>query len=411
VSCNFKPEKIFLKQMTTTAYPEIILKKGREEALLRGHPWVFSGAIAAIKGNPGMGDIVLARNAAGEPLALGFFNPQTDIAFRALTRRCEENISEYFWQSRLQAARRLRQKIIGEQTNAYRLINAEGDGFPGLIVDVYNTTLAVSIATAGMEKQRNHILNALVSQLKPAMIYELSESRSRLMEGLENKSGMVWGENKNQIVEIMENGLRFEVDVVSGQKTGFFLDQRINREKMGALSRDAHVLNCFAYTAAFSVYCAEGGAKRVVSLDISKPACAAARKNLHLNWFSVENYPVIETDVFAYLRGTQENFNLIILDPPAFAKTKRDVAKASRGYKEINLQAIKHLTKGGVLATFSCSNFIDEDLFYKIVLGAARDAGADLQLLERLEAGPDHPVLLGHPEGRYLKGLLMVKKD
>lgn len=397
--------------MTTTAYPEIILKKGREEALLRGHPWVFSGAIAAIKGNPGMGDIVLARNAAGEPLALGFFNPQTDIAFRALTRRCEENISEYFWQSRLQAARRLRQKIIGEQTNAYRLINAEGDGFPGLIVDVYNTTLAVSIATAGMEKQRNHILNALVSQLKPAMIYELSESRSRLMEGLENKSGMVWGENKNQIVEIMENGLRFEVDVVSGQKTGFFLDQRINREKMGALSRDAHVLNCFAYTAAFSVYCAEGGAKRVVSLDISKPACAAARKNLHLNWFSVENYPVIETDVFAYLRGTQENFNLIILDPPAFAKTKRDVAKASRGYKEINLQAIKHLTKGGVLATFSCSNFIDEDLFYKIVLGAARDAGADLQLLERLEAGPDHPVLLGHPEGRYLKGLLMVKKD
>jgi 23S rRNA (cytosine1962-C5)-methyltransferase len=397
--------------MATITYPEIFFKKGREEALLRGHPWVFSGAIAAIKGNPGPGDIVLAKNAAGNNLALGFFNPLTDIAFRVLTRRCDENISEYFWQASLHAAYKLRQRIIGEQTNAYRLINAEGDGFPGLIVDVYNTTLVFSMATAGIEKQRNHILNALVSQLKPTRIYEQSDSRSRTLEGLEKSSGIVFGESESGAVEIMENGLRFEVDIVSGQKTGFFLDQRVNREKIGMWSRDAHVLNCFAYTAAFSVYCAEGGAQRVVSLDISKPACVAARKNLHLNWFSVENYPVVETDVFAYLRSTQENFNLIILDPPAFAKTKRDVAKASRGYKEINLQAIKHLTKGGMLATFSCSNFIDETLFSKIVLAAARDAGADLQLLSRLEAGPDHPTLFGHPEGRYLKGLMLIKKD
>jgi 23S rRNA (cytosine1962-C5)-methyltransferase len=392
-------------------YSEITLKKGREAAILRGHPWVFSGAIAAIKGNPGAGDIVLARDSAGNPLALGFFNPKTDIAFRVLTRRCEENISQYFWQARLQAAIKLRQKIIGEQTNAYRLINAEGDGFPGLIVDVYNTTLVFSIATAGMEKQKNHILNALASQVKPERIYEHSESRSRTLEGYENSSRIVFGENKSGAVDIMENSLRFEVDIISGQKTGFFLDQRLNREKMGALSRDASVLNCFSYTGAFSVYCAEGGAKRVVSLDISKSACVAARKNLHLNWFSVENYPVIEADVFDYLRKMQENFNMIILDPPAFAKTKRDVTKASRGYKEINLQAIKHLTKGGILATFSCSNFIEEDLFYKIVLAAARDAGADLQLLTRLEAGPDHPILLGHPEGRYLKGLLLARKN
>jgi 23S rRNA (cytosine1962-C5)-methyltransferase len=392
-------------------YSEITLKKGREAAILRGHPWVFSGAIAAIKGNPGAGDIVLARDSAGNPLALGFFNPKTDIAFRVLTRKCEENISQYFWQARLQAAIKLRQKIIGEQTNAYRLINAEGDGFPGLIVDVYNTTLVFSIATAGMEKQKNHILNALASQVKPEWIYEHSESRSRTLEGFENSSHIVFGENRSGTVEIMENALRFEVDIISGQKTGFFLDQRLNREKIGALSRDASVLNCFSYTGAFSVYCAEGGAKRVVSLDISKSACVAARKNLHLNWFSSENYPVIEADVFDYLRKMQENFNMIILDPPAFAKSKRDVTKASRGYKEINLQAIKHLTKGGILATFSCSNFIEEDLFYKIVLAAARDAGADLQLLTRLEAGPDHPILLGHPEGRYLKGLLLARKN
>jgi 23S rRNA (cytosine1962-C5)-methyltransferase len=390
-------------------YPVITLKKGRDDALLRGHPWIFSGAIDKIRGNPEAGDIVLAQDSAGRNLALGFFNPKTDIAFRVLTRRCEENISQYFWQARLHAAWKLRQGIIGEETNAYRLINAEGDGFPGLIVDVYNTTLVFSIATAGMEKQKNHILNALISQLKPVRIYEQSNSRSRTLEGLENNVGVVWGDDKNGTADIMENGLRFEVDVVSGQKTGFFLDQRINREKIGALCRDASVLNCFAYTAAFSVYCAEGGAKRVVSLDISKPACVAARKNLLLNWFSVDNYPVVETDVFAYLRNTQENFNLIILDPPAFAKTKRDVTKACRGYKEINLQAIKHLTRGGILATFSCSNFIDEPLFYKIVLGAAQDAGADMQLLSRLEAGPDHPTLFGHPEGRYLKGLLLVK--
>ncbi|KQC06264.1 MAG: hypothetical protein APR62_08155 [Smithella sp. SDB] len=386
------------------------MKKGRESALLRGHPWIFSGAIAVVKGNPGTGDIVLAKDSTGKPLALGFYNPLTDIAFRVLTRKCEENISQYFWQARLHAAYKLRQKIIDEQTNAYRLINAEGDGFPGLIVDVYNGTLVVSIATAGMEKQRNHIINALISQLKPTRIYEKSESRSRELEGLGNRNGILFGENKNSAVEIMENGLKFEVDFAAGQKTGFFLDQRINRGKIGSFSKDAQVLNCFAYTAAFSVYCAEGGAKRVVSLDISKSACMTARKNLHLNWFSTENHPVVEADVFTYLRNVQENFSIIILDPPAFAKEKKDVATATRGYKEINLQALKHLTAGGILATFSCSNFIDEDLFYRIVLAAARDAGVDLEILARLEAGPDHPVLLGHPEGRYLKGLLLAKK-
>ena len=387
------------------------MAKGREAALLRGHPWVFSGAIAAVKGKPAAGDIVLAKDSGGEPLALGFFNPRTDIALRILTKNCEEKITPYFWQSLLLAACKLRHRIINEQTNAYRLINAEGDGFPGLIVDVYGSTLVLSIATAGMEKQKNHILDTLISQLKPARIYEKSEGRSRSLEGLETRIGFVSGDNETGLVEIMENGLKFEVDFVTGQKTGFFLDQRVNRERIGALSRDASILNCFSYTGAFSAYCAEGGAKRVVSLDISKPACVTARRNLQLNWFSPEDYPIIEADVFTYLRNTQECFDMIILDPPAFAKAKKDVAKAARGYKEINLQAIKHLARGGILATFSCSNFIEEDLFGKIILGATRDAGADLQLVTKLAAGPDHPVLLGHPEGHYLKGLLLVKKN
>ena len=376
---------------------------------MRGHPWVFSGAIGAIKGAPTEGEIVLTKDSAGKPLALGFFNPRTNIAFRFLTKNCDQVISADFWQGRLNSACDLRQRIINKQTDSYRLVNAEGDGFPGLIADVYGSTLVISITTAGMEKQKDHILNALVSQLKPARIYEQSQGRSRTLEGLEDRKGFVYGDNQSAVVQIKENGFIFEVDFIAGQKTGFFLDQRINREKLGALARDANVLNCFSYTGAFSVYCAAGGAKTVVSLDSSDAACLAAVQNLRLNGFSPDTHPVIDADVFDYLRNLRENFNLIILDPPAFAKTRRDVDRASRGYKEINLQSIRHLASGGILATFSCSNFMEEDLFCKIVQGAARDAGADLQLLSRLDAGPDHPLSFGHPEGRYLKGLLLRK--
>jgi 23S rRNA (cytosine1962-C5)-methyltransferase len=218
----------------------------------------------------------------------------------------------------------------------------------------------------------------------------------------------LYGDAQSGPVIIKENGLQFTVDYIGGQKTGFFLDQRINRERMGQICRNARVLNCFAYTGAFSVYCAAGGAKLVVLLDISNSACAAARDNLQRNGYSSENHPVVESDVFAYLRNITDTFDLIILDPPAFAKTRKDVNRASRGYKEINLQAIKKLVPGGILATFSCSNFMEENLFYKIVLGAGQDAGVNLKVLARLEAGPDHPVALGHPEGRYLKGLLLA---
>ena len=394
--------------MAKFTYPAIRLKKGRDAALLHGHPWVFSGAIDAVEGKPAAGDIVLAKNSAGRPVALGFFNPRTDIAFRYLTSNTDAVISPEFWHKRLLTAYALRQKIVNDRTNAYRLINAEGDGFPGLIVDVYNSALVLSLTTAGMEKQKKHIVDGLASLLKPRTIYEQSQGRSRSLEGLEDNICFLLGDAETNPAVIKENGLEFLVDFIGGQKTGFFLDQRLNREKIGALSHNAHVLNCFAYTGAFSVYCANGKAKRVVSLDISKTACTAARDNLERNGYPAEAHPVVETDVFYYLRNSQENFDLIILDPPAFAKSKRDVSRASRGYKEINLQALKRLVPGGILATFSCSNFIEEDLFWKIVLGAAQDAGVDLRVLARLEAGPDHPVALGHPEGRYLKGLLLA---
>jgi len=395
--------------MTKINYPEITLKNGREAALLRGHPWVFSGAIDKVEGKPSDGDVVLARDFRGQMLALGFFNSKTDISFRVLSRDCDKAVDAAFWNERVLVAFRLRQRLINTKTNAYRLINAEGDGCPGLIADVYNDALAISITIAGMEKQKQNILDALIFHLKPARIYEQSVGRSRGLEGLEECKGFIYGEDHTGTVRVMENGYAFDVDFISGQKTGFFLDQRVNREKLGALSDGATVLNCFCYTGAFSVYCAAGGAKKVVSLDISKSACAAALEHMRLNGFSIGDHPVIDVDVFQYLRDMRESFDLIILDPPAFAKTKRDAPKASRGYKEINMQAMKHLVCGGMLATFSCSNFIEEGLFYKILQGAARDAQADLQLLARLEAGPDHPLGLGHPEGRYLKGLLVRK--
>ncbi|MFO7569254.1 MAG: class I SAM-dependent rRNA methyltransferase [Smithellaceae bacterium] len=388
---------------------EIILKSGRDAALLRGHPWVFSGAVAAVKGQPSDGDIVVAKDSKGQALALGFFNRKTDIAFRFLTRNCEASVDEAFWHERVANAGRLRRALVCEKTDAYRLINAEGDGFPGLIVDVYADTLVVSITTAGMEKHRKSVIDALISQMAPARIYEQSAGRSRGLEGLEERKGFISGDDAQGAVRVKENGFLFDVDVVGGQKTGFFLDQRVNREKIGSLVQGASVLNCFCYTGAFSVYAAAGGAKKVVSLDISRSACAAADGHMRLNGFSVEDHPTVETDVFQYLRDMRESFDVIILDPPAFAKNRRDVPRATRGYKDINMQAMKRLPAGGLLATFSCSNFIEEDLFYKIVQGAAQDARCAFQLLSRLEAGPDHPLALGHPEGRYLKGLLLRK--
>jgi len=326
-----------------------------------------------------------------------------------LTRNCQEEINADFWRKRVQSAVALRSRIINRQTDAYRLINAEGDGFPGLIVDVYGRTLVISIATAGMEKQKKYILDVLLALTQAGRIYEQSEGRSRKLEGLENFRGLIFGNEQSGPATIRENGLQFEVDIPGGQKTGFFLDQRQNRETLGKISSGSRVLNCFCYTGAFSVYCAAGGAQQVCSVDISKTACAAARRHLAINNFSSADNPVLEADVFDYLRQTGECFDLIILDPPAFAKAKIYLLIAARGYKEINLQAVKRLAPGGFLATFSCSNFIGEEFFARIVLEAARDAGTDMQLLQKLQAGHDHPAAFGHQEGTYLKGLLLTK--
>ena len=386
-------------------YPRIILKKGRNLSLRRGHPWVFSGALASVEGKLEPGDIVLAADATGRNLGLGFFNTG-DIAFRLLTDNPAARIDAGFWRRRIERALALRRQVVPPETDAFRLVNAEGDGMPGLVVDRYGGYLVFSIGTAGMEKWRETLVCLMVEAVGPVGIYERSEGRSRQLEGLAERICPVVGEIP-ETAEITENGLRFVVDLITGQKTGFFLDQRLNREIVGALSREAAVLNCFSYTGAFSVYAVRGGAKRVVSVEASAAANEIACRNLVRNGLSPENHPVLTANVFDYIRETQEVFDLIILDPPAFAKSRKDVARSARGYKEINLQAARRLREGGLLATFSCSNPIDPELFEKIVLGAVRDAGKTAQVLRLLGAGPDHPVNLAHPEGRYLKGLLL----
>jgi len=389
----------------TMSYPRIILRKGREAPLRHGHPWVFSGAVATVEGDPAPGDIVLATDSIGRGLGLGFFNTG-DIAFRLLTADSASRIDADFWRRRIDQAIALRKKVVPPETDAYRLINAEGDGMPGLVVDRYGSFLVFSIGTAGIEKWREILVGHLSAAVGSVGIYERSEGRSRQLEGMPNRIGPVAGEVP-ATAEIVENGLRFEVDLMTGQKTGFFLDQRGNREIIGALSREATVLNAFSYTGAFSVYAARGGAKRVVSVDASAAANEIASGNLVRNGFSPERHPILTANCFEYLRETEEVFDLIILDPPAFAKSRKDVERSAKGYKEINLQAARRLCEGGILATFSCSNPVSVELFEKIVLGAVQDAGKTAQLLRPLGAGPDHPVNLAHPEGLYLKGLLL----
>jgi 23S rRNA (cytosine1962-C5)-methyltransferase len=386
-------------------YPRIILKKGREAALRHGHPWVFSGALAAVEGQPAQGDIVQAADAAGRPMGLGFYGVG-DIAFRLVTADASARIDASFWHRRLEQAVELRRRVVPPRTDAYRLVNAEGDGMPGLVVDRYAGTLVLSIGTAGMEKWREPLIAHLGKLLSPGGIYERSEGRSRQIEGLSDRIGPVAGRTPEPL-EICENGLRFEVDPVAGQKTGFFLDQRVNREAVAAVSGGSTVLNCFSYTGAFSVYAGRAGALRVISVEASEAANAASRRNLTRNGLALGRHPVLTADVFDFLRENGERFDLIILDPPAFAKSRRDVDRAVRGYREINLQAARRLKEGGLLATFSCSNFVDEELFGRTVLGAARDAGKTARVLSILGAGPDHPFNLAHPEGRYLKGLLL----
>jgi 23S rRNA (cytosine1962-C5)-methyltransferase len=407
----------------------ITLKHGREKSLLRRHPWIFSGAIHHAEENIALrqaqdiasGSTVDLLSSDKQFLARASYSPISQIRARVWTFE-EETVDQEFFRKRMKTAIETRQKLnIKNQSNAYRIIYAESDGIPGLIVDKYNDVLVLQSLTAGSEYWKETFAELLLEETGLSIIYERSDADVRELEGLEPKVGILRGslsspplrDVEGVVFPITENDLLFKVNLQSGHKTGFYLDQRKNRLRVRELAKDKDVLDCFCYTGGFTVNALAGGAKSVLSVDSSADALELCRGNIALNNLSSDSHNVLEGDVFQLLRKFRDenrSFDMIILDPPKFAPTTSHADKATRAYKDINLLAFKLLRAGGILVTFSCSGGVDAGLFQKIVAGAALDAGVEAQIVERLSQGADHPVSLHFPEGAYLKGLVCLKR-
>lgn len=384
----------------------LILKPGKEKPILGRHPWIYSGAIDQIDDNYETGDLVRVHSSQNQFLGIGYLNPRSPIAVRMLSFE-EEPIDRKFFEGRIEKALELRERFMGGEgeTNAYRVIHSEGDFLPGLIADRYAGYLVVQFQTAGIDQWKEILLDFLEAKIKPRGIYEKDDSEVRQWEGLEKRAGLLRGEEPPDYVEITEYGIPFMVDIHAGQKTGFFLDQRENRKRVSQFAGGKRVLNLFAYTGGFSVYAAKAGARQVISVETSERALNTCRENFKRNGLAGEQFQFFKEDAFDYLKEEGE-FDLIVIDPPAFAKSKDHVMQASRAYKDINLRALKRLASGGLLYTSSCSSYVDPGLFQKIVFAAAKDARRDLQILQKTSHPPDHPINIFHPEGEYLKGLL-----
>lgn len=385
--------------------PKIILKRGREKPLLRGHPWVFSGAVERIDGEVSPGEIGEAYSFERQFLGIGHLNPQSQIIFRLLSSQREE-IGVSFFRDRIFAATRMREQWLKGVTNAYRMVNGEGDFLPGLIVDRYGNVLVIQCLTAGMERLKGIFIDLLASEFHPESIYERSDAAVRREEGLPESRGLLHGMDIPDWIEIKERDCHFRVNVKEGQKTGFYLDQRENRHRLREISQGKHILDVCCYTGAFSVHAGLGGAKEITLIDSSQEALEMVE--VHLNRNSLEGVPrhSIRGNAFDVMRTLQPEYDIIILDPPPFAKKKSALPRASRGYKDLNLQAFRLLRPEGILFTFSCSHHMDLDLFQKIVFSAAVDAGRQVQFIGRMSHPIDHPVNLCHPEGEYLKGII-----
>jgi 23S rRNA (cytosine1962-C5)-methyltransferase len=384
----------------------LVLRRGKDRAVRNRHHWIFSGAVESLPAEAPDGALVPVQDAAGEKLGTAYINRRCSIVGRMVSFGPGDPFMALC--KNVQRAVALRRDLFGKDgaTNAYRLINAEGDGIPGLVVDIYGRTLVVQIATLGMEKLRDFVVDTLVQECLPDAVYEKSNFPSRREEGLDDREGALYGEAPGRIL-MRENGLEFLVDLARGQKTGFYLDQREMRALAGSLARGRNVLNAFSYTGGFSVYAMKGGAVRVDSVDASGSALELARDNFYQNGLAAAENSFIEADVFEYLRGRAVGYDFIILDPPAFAKRKTDVEKACRGYKDINRLAIQKIAPGGLMLTFSCSHFVDEHLFRQVVFQASAEASRNVRILGRHRQAADHPVNVFHPETEYLKGFLL----
>ena len=390
---------------------QLILKPGREKSLLRRHPWIFSGAVARVQGDPDIGDGVAVRAANGEFLAWAAYSPASQIRARVWSWHEPERIDSDLLRARLRRAVAARGRLLrAEDSDALRLAHGESDGLPGVIADRYGEMVVLQLLSAGAERWRSELAEAVRELTGCACVYERSDADVRVLEGLPARSGVLHGALPAAGVQVREHGLAYGVDVAAGHKTGFYLDQRDNRKRIGELSQGREVLNCFCYTGGFTLNALAGGAASVLSVDSSGAALAQARDNLARNGLDAAHAEWQEADVFNYLRLLRDqgrSFDLVVLDPPKFAPTAAFAEKAARGYKDINLLALKLLRPDGLLASFSCSGGVSAELFQKIVAGAALDAGVEASIVGRFSAAADHPVLLSFPEGDYLKGLLV----
>ena len=388
----------------------VFLKKSADSFIKRKHPWIFSGAIEKVEGNPLNGETVQIFSSDKRLVGYGSFSPLSQIRVRVWSFNPEERIDSDFFRRKILIASELRNKLIDiSQTNAFRIINAESDGIPGLVVDQYADFIVCQFLSASAEFFKEKIIEILHETLKPTGIFERSDVEVRNKEGLQPAKGLLKGTEPDEFIEVKENGFKFLVDIKNGHKTGFYLDQRDNRKLVSEFSKRKNVLNCFSYTGGFSVYALASGAKSATQIEASTSALEIGNKNLKINELNLSAVENINGDVFEVLRKFRDEkrtFDLIILDPPKFAESVSQIQKASRGYKDINLLATKLLNPGGILLSFSCSGHISQELFQKIVADAALDSGREMKIIKQLNQSADHPVSLNFPEGLYLKGLV-----
>lgn len=376
----------------------IILKKGKEQKILAGHPWIYGNEILKSEGNFADGDVIRIKDYKNRFLGEGFINRNSQIFVRLITQN-KEIIDKAFLKKRIEAAIGYRRQFIHD-TNAMRLVSSEGDFLPGLIVDTYNNTIVLQTLTLGMEKRKDTIVEILKEILNPRAIYERNDARVREFEGLPLQKGFLYGEKETKI-ECNIYGIKMVIDIEQGHKTGMYLDQKENYSALKNIVKDKNVLDCFCYNGAFSISAAQFGAKHVLGIDVSANAIETAKKNAELN--NVENICSWETgNIFDVLKS-KKSYDTIILDPPSFTKAKDTISPALRGYKEINLRAMQLLPEGGFLMTCCCSHHVSRNLFMEIILDAAKDAGKKLRLVEYRTQSKDHPILPAVPETEYLK--------
>lgn len=386
--------------------PVCQLKYGREKSLLSRHPWVFSGALHREPDAPA-GAVVDVLTGDGEFVARGSYNPNSQIRVRVLTFE-QETIDAGFFARRLREAVGWRRALLPADSNAYRACFAEGDGLPGLIVDVYDGYAVIQLQTAGAEAQREAIVEGVREALAPKGVFERSDSGFRREEGLETRSGLILPEAPLSPLPVLEAGVTHLADIEHGQKTGMFLDQRESRALLRRWAKDRTVLNVFAYTGGFSLAALAGGALRAVNVDTSAPALELAREAYRANGFAVNDADFVTDDAFQYLREIDERFDIVVLDPPAFCKSQAHVKQALRGYKDIIMQGLRRTKPGGLLLAFSCSGHVDSALFQKVLFGAALDVRREVRILARLGHAFDHPINVYHPEGEYLTGYAVL---